>query len=342
MHIDNEIKLDFQDVLIRPKRSTLGSRAEVQLERTFKFRHSPHTWTGIPIVASNMDAVGNFDVAGVLSKYKLLTLISKFVNFDTWEWRGIRVLGAEGLEYVSITTGMLKEDEQRLSRLVGSLRDMDALRAKFLTLDVANGYTEGFMEFVARMREEYPDFIIIAGDVATADATEQLLIAGADIVKVGIGPGSVCTTRRMTGVGYPQLSALIECADAAHGLHGHIMSDGGCREPGDIAKAFGTGCDFVILGGMFAGYDETGNELYGMSSEEALNRHRGGVADYRAPEGKHVVLENKGPIEEQVKLILGGLRSSCTYVGAKSLKELPKRTTFIRVNHQHTELFKNE
>ena len=220
----------------------------------------------------------------------------------------------------------------------------------FVCIDVANGYTEAFVSFVKKVRDTFPDLVIMAGNVVTGDMTEELLLSGADIVKVGIGPGSVCTTRKMTGVGYPQLSAIIECADAAHGLGGRICADGGCTVPGDIAKAFGGGADFVMLGGMFAGHDEAGGErveldgkvyrrFYGMSSKDAMDKYSGGVAKYRAAEGKSVLLPERGPVENTVQDILGGVRSACTYVGARRLKELTMRTTFVRVSMQINEVF---
>ncbi|HEX9827508.1 MAG TPA: GMP reductase, partial [Flavobacteriaceae bacterium] len=223
---------------------------------------------------------------------------------------------------------------------------------KFICIDVANGYSEHFVEFVKQTRDQYPDKVIIAGNVVTGEMVEELLLSGADIVKVGIGPGSVCTTRVKTGVGYPQLSAIIECADAAHGLGGQIISDGGCTIPGDVAKAFGAGADFVMLGGMLAGHDESGGELierdgkpykkfYGMSSQTAMEKHVGGVAEYRASEGKTVEVPYKGDVETTVQDILGGLRSTCTYVGAQRLKELTKRTTFIRVAEQENKVYKD-
>jgi GMP reductase len=216
---------------------------------------------------------------------------------------------------------------------------------KFICIDVANGYTQKFANYVKTVRKHFPDKIIIAGNVVTREMTEALILSGANIVKVGIGPGSVCTTRKVTGVGYPQLSAIMECADAAHGLGGHVMADGGCTCPGDVAKAFGAGGDFVMLGGMFAGTDEAaqyeigedGTEtrvFYGMSSDVAMNKFSGGVASYRASEGKKVVVPESGPIDGVVQQILGGLRSACTYIGAKHLKDFPKCCTFIRVNRQ--------
>jgi GMP reductase len=210
-----------------------------------------------------------------------------------------------------------------------------------ICIDVANGYSEYFSEFVKKIRDENPQSRIMAGNVVTAEMTEELILSGADIVKIGIGPGSVCTTRKMTGVGYPQLSAIIECADAAHGLGGLICADGGIKVPGDFGKAFGAGADFVMCGGIFAGHDECGGEVedgymsfYGMSSDTAMNKHAGGVANYRTSEGKTVKVPYKGPVENTIKEILGGLRSTCTYVGATKLKELSKRTTFIMVNRQ--------
>jgi GMP reductase len=219
-----------------------------------------------------------------------------------------------------------------------------------ISIDVANGYTESFLEAVARIREENRDAVIMAGTIVTAEMAEALILAGADIVRVGIGSGSVCTTRDLTGVGYPQLSAVIECADAAHGLKGQVCSDGGCSVPGDIAKAFGGGADFVMLGGMLAGHDECGGEtverdgakyqlFYGMSSKAAMEKYSGGVAQYRAAEGKEVLVPYRGPVAGTVQEILGGVRSACTYVGARRLRELSKRTTFVRVTQQLNEVF---
>ena len=216
-------------------------------------------------------------------------------------------------------------------------------------------------------RKMYPEVVIIAGNVVTADQTQELLLNGADIIKVGIGPGSVCTTRLKTGVGYPQLSAVMECADAAHGLDGHIIADGGCTCPGDVAKAFAAGADFVMLGGMLAGHDEGGGEVitksfitdeltdnsghrvieqrkfvefYGMSSKTANEKHFEGLKDYRASEGRTVLVTYKGPIQNTIQDILGGVRSACTYVGANRLKQIGKCATFIRVNKQLNEVYK--
>ncbi len=248
-------------------------------------------------------------------------------------------------EHLAVSTGTSASDSEKLDEV---LKVFPSLR--FICIDVANGYSEHFVHFVKKTRNKYPGKVIIAGNVVTGEMVEELLLAGADIIKVGIGAGSVCTTRVKTGVGYPQLSAIIECADAAHGLGGQIISDGGCKTPGDVAKAFGGGADFVMLGGMLAGHDESGGELveegskqykqfYGMSSETAMNKYAGGVANYRASEGKTVKVPYRGSVSDTVLSILGGLRSACTYVGAKQLKELTKRTTFIRVQEQHNEWF---
>merc|ERR1711939_852202 len=199
---------------------------------------------------------------------------------------------------------------------------------------------------IREVRSRYPEMTILAGNVVT----KELIFSGADIIKVGIGPGSVCTTRKQTGVGYPQLSAVLECADAAHGLGGRVISDGGCTCPGDVAKAFGAGSDFVMLGGMLAGHEECAGEtveengqyfkvFYGMSSDTAMKKHAGGVAEYRSSEGKTVKIPYRGPIDETVRDILGGVRSACTYVGAANLREISKRTSFIRVTQQLNNVF---
>ncbi|PKP46011.1 MAG: GMP reductase [Bacteroidetes bacterium HGW-Bacteroidetes-11] len=344
MRIEYEIKLGFKDVMFRPKRSTLKSRSLVKLERTFRLLHNQTEWTGIPIMAANMDTVGTFEMALALFKMKMFTAIHK--HYTPEEWNQFLHTAPDGIEnYIAISTGTGPKDLEKLTLVFNANPKL-----KFLCIDVANGYSEHFVAFVSQARKKFHDKIIIAGNVVTGEMVEELLLSGADIIKVGIGPGSVCTTRVKTGVGYPQLSAIIECADAAHGLGGHIISDGGCVTPGDVAKAFGAGADFVMLGGMLAGHDESGGELverdgkklklfYGMSSMTAMEKHNGGVADYRASEGKTVEVPYRGNVENTVLDILGGLRSTCTYVGASQLKELSKRTTFIRVAEQENQRY---
>lgn len=342
MRIEDEIKLTFDDVLIRPKRSTLVSRAEVELNREFKFRHSSEKWTGIPIFSANMDTTGTFETARALQVHNMLTAVHKFYTLDEWQ-ENLKSLDPE---YLAVTVGTSKEDFQKA---VDVFKLEDGL--KFLCLDVANGYREDFVESVKKYREKFPNKIIIAGNVATREMTEALILAGADIVKIGIGPGSVCTTRKVAGVGYPQLSSISECSDAAHGLGGHVIADGGCKYPGDVSKAFGAGADYVMLGGIFAGHKESGGELvtdengiqykdfYGMSSRKAQETYYGDLAEHRAPEGKKVRLKYKGEIDSTVQSVLGGIRSACSYVGAKSIKDLPKSTTFIRVTQTTNEIF---
>lgn len=344
MRIENDIKLGFKDVMIRPKRSTLKSRSEVSLVRKFTFLHTQKEWAGIPIMAANMDTVGTFEMAKVLAEHQLFTAIHKHYSIADWQ-AFMNTIDPSLVNHIAVSTGTSQTDADKLQTI---LKAHSALQ--FICIDVANGYSEHFVDFVKQTRDRNPDKVIIAGNVVTGEMVEELLLAGADIIKVGIGPGSVCTTRVKTGVGYPQLSSIIECADAAHGLGGQIISDGGCTIPGDLAKAFGGGADFVMLGGMFAGHAESGGDLieedgkqfklfYGMSSKTAMNKHSGGVANYRASEGKTVKIPYKGEVTETVKDILGGLRSTCTYVGAQRLKELTKRTTFIRVQEQHNQVY---
>ena len=342
MRIERDLKLTFDDVLIRPKRSTLVSRSDVNLVREFTFRHTEETWNGVPIVAANMDTTGLFSIAEILQRHQMLTCTQKFYSTkefsDAWE-NGVNS------EFIAVTCGSTDESFELLKRKMATNKGL-----KMICIDVANGYREVFLNFVKKVRGAFPEKIIIAGNVATREMTEALILAGADIVKVGIGPGSVCTTRKVAGVGYPQLSAISECADAAHGLNGHVMSDGGCSSPGDVAKAFAAGADFVMLGGMLAGHDESGGELiedsggsyksfYGMSSAKAMETHYGEIADHRAPEGKEVRVPYRGPLEVTVQSILGGLRSACSYVGARRIKDLPKCTTFIRVSMTTNEVF---
>ena len=345
MRIENDIKLGFKDVMFRPKRSTLKSRSEVTIEREFTFLHTQKKWNGVPLIAANMDTVGTFEMAEALCKDKIITAVHKHYSVQQWS-DFLKNKNDDFYQYIALSTGTGKVDEEKIKIILDANPKIQCL-----CIDVANGYSEHFVEFVKKARQNYPEKIIMAGNVVTGEMVEELILAGADIIKVGIGPGSVCTTRVKTGVGYPQLSAIIECADAAHGLGGQIIGDGGCKVPGDVAKAFGGGADFVMLGGMFAGHDESGGELitengktfrlfYGMSSQTAMDKHAGGVAEYRASEGKTVKVPYKGPVADTVKDILGGVRSTCTYVGASQLKELSKRTTFIRVQEQENQVFK--
>ena len=344
MRIEHDIKLDYSDVLFKPKRSKLESRRDVDLMRTFKFHNSGNEWTGVPIMSSNMDGVGTFSMAKVLQSHKMLTVIGKHNTFDDWKeaiGNGIK------MKYISVCTGTGfiwdKEaaDYNTMKQVLEAFPDI-----KFITVDVANAYHENFGEFIAQMRDTYPDKTLIAGNVVTAEMTEELIIRGADIVKVGIGPGSVCTTRLMTGVGVPQLSGVMECVDAANGIGGHVIADGGCVYPGDVSKAFGAGAHFVMLGGMLAGHDESEGEVvngkikfYGMSSNAAMAVHGTRKDGYRGAEGKVVELPHKGPVDPTVIEILGGLRSTCTYIGAKRIKDMPKCTTFVRCTQQVNQVF---
>lgn len=423
MRIENDLKLDFNSVLIRPKRSTLNSRKEVSLEREFKFK-SGGSFVGIPIMAANMDTVGTIKMAEAFYKHKMPVALHKFYTIEQL------VDFFKKLEsvYSFYTLGTSNVDLEKFDKVYTTLKEYknyientkDGANhnhyLKNICIDVANGYSEHFNNFIKKFRAKYPELTIMAGNVVTGEMTEELILSGADIVKIGIGPGSVCTTRKKTGVGYPQLSAIIECADAAHGLGALICGDGGITNSGDVAKAFGAGADFIMCGGIFAGHDECDGEIqgmikklrsdvkiyhgkndfslndnivfkvitddglkeftvtkdirdkfefekdqvisqlpdyffetiipkdakikfYGMSSDDAMNKYYNGKANYRASEGKTVYVDYKGPVENTIIDILGGLRSACTYTGAKSLKQLSKCTTFIRVSQQINEIF---
>jgi GMP reductase len=384
MRIEEDMKLDYKDVLVRPKRSTLGSRKEVDLQRGFTFRNYQgptvddyRHYRGVPIMASNMDGVGTFEMADTLAEQGMFTCLVKtytsndlidFFNTDYFHTQFKR----NRSDYVAMSIGITDDSW-------GKLQEVTALcegNLKYVCIDVANGYSERFAQFVRKVRDAYPTLVIIAGNVVTGEMTEELILAGADIVKVGIGPGSVCTTRIQTGVGYPQLSAVIECADAAHGLGGHIIADGGCTCPGDVAKAFAAGADFVMLGGMLAGHNEGGGKVidkyyktgewrknvhtlegiesttwedaidrkqfvafYGMSSDAANTKHFGGLKDYRSSEGREVLVPYRGSVSDTVQDLLGGIRSTCTYAGANRLKHLSRCTTFVRCTQQFNAVY---
>ena len=398
MRIEEDMKLDYKDVLIRPKRSTLGSRKEVDLERGFNFRnYNPYInpdvlpdgypvvqeqdkhYRGIPIMASNMDGVGTMEMADKLAQQRVFTCLVKTygVNDLVAFFDDERDQEMLRTQFVAMSIGITDRDHEKFRMVY----EQTGESLKYVCIDVANGYSERFGTFVRNFRHQYPNIVIIAGNVVTGEMTEELILNGADIIKVGIGPGSVCTTRLQTGVGYPQLSAVIECADAAHGLGGHIIADGGCTTPGDVAKAFAAGADFVMLGGMLAGHDEGGGEVitkhystgqyvkeyddgmngeipsretflpvfeerkfvqfYGMSSKSANDKHFDGLKDYRSSEGRTVLVKYKGPVDYTIQDILGGIRSTCTYAGAIRLKHLSKCTTFVRCTQTHNSVYES-
>jgi len=337
MKIEQDTKLDFGDVLIRPKRTTMSSRSEVDLEREITFPHSTLTWKGIPLIAANMDTIGTYDVYNVLSKHKIITAFHKFYNADDFTKMQERGLNPD---YFMVSSGIKDSDLVRLKTI------MDSIYVKFICIDVANGYMEQLIEFCSKVRELYPDKIIVAGNVVTREITEELILRGkVDIVKIGIGPGSACLTRTQTGVGMPQLSAIMECADAAHGVNGYIIGDGGITCPGDVSKGLGGGADFIMIGGQFSGHDENPGEIiedngqkfklfYGMSSDTAMKNHFGKMDKYRSSEGRTIKIKYKGSLENTVLSYLGGIRSTCTYVNAHKIKNVPKCCTFVKVNNQ--------
>ena len=383
MRIEEDVKIDYGNVLLRPKRSTLVSRKDVDLDRHYTFDNG-QTYYDIPIMASNMDGVGTIEMADALGKLGLFTCLVKSYSVDEYveyfnmdeQWVDAKdIKRFIRKEYTAYSMGVVDDDLTKFIKVYEQLGD----RIKYVNIDVANGYTKKYSDFIKMFRDKYPDIVIIAGNVCTADMTQELLLNGADIVKVGIGPGSVCTTRIKTGIGYPQLSAVIECADAAHGVGGRIIADGGCTTPGDIAKAFCAGADYVMLGGMLAGHDEGGGKVvtkhystgeykkvhddglgyeipsvdrfvpiyeernfvqfYGMSSKAANDKHFGGMKDYRSSEGREILVDYKGKVSDTILDILGGLRSTCTYVGAPGLKQLSKCATFVRCVDTHNRVY---
>jgi len=372
MRLENDVKLDYNDVLIRPKRSTLGSRKDVDLERGFTFRNYKgdtidgyRHYRGVPIMASNMDGVGTVEMADKLAQQGMFTcLVKTLAVSELLEYFNKDEVTSppdddSRREHVAMSIGITDTD---LAKFNAVYKLVDDGNLKYVCIDVANGYSERFGNFVRKFRKKFPNVVIIAGNVVTGEMTEELILNGADIVKVGIGPGSVCTTRIQTGVGYPQLSAVMECADAAHGLGGHIIADGGCSTPGDVVKAFAGGADFVMLGGMLAGHDEGGGNIitkeyitkevgvteeksfiqfYGMSSDAANTKHFGGLKDYRSSEGREVLVPYRGNVANTIQDILGGIRSACTYAGAQRLKHLMRCATFIRCTDTHNRLFES-
>ena len=330
-------QLDYNNVLIRPKRSTLSSRSEVDLTRTIRFK-SGVEWSGIPIISANMDTTGTFNVYKSLHKSKIITAMHKFHTLD--DYKEMNKIISLDPNLFMVSTGISDEDFMKVKQILSEIN------CNWICIDIANGYIKRLVDFCQKVRKEYPDKIIVAGNCATREMVEELILnGGVDVVKIGIGPGSACSTRIKTGVGVPQLTAVMECSDASHGVGGYIIADGGITCPGDAAKAFGGGADFVMLGGQLAGHDENPGDVverngkkfksfHGMSSKKAMTTHYGKMNKYRASEGRELLIPYKGPLENTVEDYLGGLRSTCTYIGAEKIKHIPKCTTFGLASQQ--------
>lgn len=335
---ETQVYYEFDDVMIRPCLSYLYTRAQVNLEREFIFQNKigdniyEIKWKGIPIIAANMDTVGTFEVYNILKKYKMLTALHKFYKLEDFK----NIIDNKEIildpDYFMVSTGISNDNYQNMVEIV------EYTQCKWICIDVANGYMDSLLKFIQKVRTRFNDKIIVAGNVVTQDMASSLIKAGANIAKIGIGPGSACLTRLKTGIGCPQLSSIIDCKKA-----GYIISDGGIKNPCDLSKAFAAGADFVMMGGVFAGHHENPGELfndingesfklfYGMSSKHAMNKHYGSMAKYRASEGNVLKIKYKGNIEDTIQDFLGGLRSACTYTNSSNLNEFYLNSSFIRL-----------
>jgi GMP reductase len=324
-------KLDFDDVLIVPQFSDITSRRQVTLETTISGRWGASI-TGVPVIAANMDGVGTFSMHDALKKHGVFTAITKHHYPVQWAAR-------EDVSHAFITIGMNDEELDNAKYISHTWMDRQTGFVPKIVIDVANGYMNPFYDFITKVRFALPNAFIMAGTVVTPEAVERIILAGADLVRVGIGTGAVCTTRRVAGVGYPQFSALMECVPAAEAVGGGVQSDGGCVYPGDFSKALAAGAQMVMAGSIFAGHDESEQEIhdgkvtfYGMSSHAAHQKHNQ-VKNYRASEGRIVEIPYRGCVEHTISDILGGIRSSCAYIGALNISEMSKKAKFVEVNH---------
>ena len=335
MFYSSEKKLNFKDVLIVPKSSKINSRKDVVLDTKILFPASGINWTGVPIMASNMDNVGTFEMGFALQNFHMANAVSKFYNKDAWV-KSIR--NGLDLEFNFITFGLQEISE--IYEIISYILQKTNKNIKTIMFDIPNGYIEKFSKIISEARKQFPDLGIIAGNVVTSEGVKQIMDSGADGVKVGIGSGGVCDTTETTGIGYPQLAAVIDCSIEVKKYGGFIVSDGGVKITGDISKAFAAGSGFVMLGSLLAAHKESMapiirkenrnyRELYGMSSTQAMTKHYGGVADYRTSEGKSILVEDRGPVKYTLNKMLGALRSTCTYINAKNIGEIHKNSRFI-------------
>jgi GMP reductase len=364
--IINELKLDFDDVLIVPQRSTLTSRSEINLERTFYFYHSPRIWNGVPIMCANMSFC-SFNMAKALANHKMIACLHKYHSVE--DLTNYFIENPDYIDYTFVSIGYKKSDLNHILQLRQKLN-----KQPNICIDVPNGHMDAFVKYCKKVRENFPDSIIVAGNVTNTSSTQELIIyGGVDIVKCGIGGGSACTTRFLTGCGLPQLNCCLENAYVAHGLQngdkklGLICSDGGIKTSGDAAKALVGGADFLMLGGYFAGTEECTGEwtyeyetmhgfwqpldpeykfeckkrkktftYYGMSTHYSQEMYEDHLKKYRASEGTKIIIGYKGSVDQIIQELLGGIRSCCCYIGSRSIKDMSKCGQFCRVNQIHS------
>lgn len=364
----SEMQLDFKDVLIQPRKSHLSSRSEVNLVQHYKFKHSKQTYTGVPVIVANMDTTGTMNMAKEMAKHQTMCALHKhyslkdlqnfFSSIDSSNQVDVDLIAQNKhhLQHTFYSMGIVASDLKKFEEIVAKVGIFDESKphlggVRAVCIDVANGYMEALVKFCQELRKTHTNLIIMAGNVVDSQMTHELLERGmVDIVKVGIGSGSVCQTRVVAGVGRPQFSAILECQSVADNLGGYIVSDGGVTCIADFSKAFAVGCFGVMSGGMFSGHSECEQEVvekdgqqfiafYGMSSTQAMNKYSNGVANYRASEGKLVHIPFKGSVNQTIEGILGGVRSAHTYVGAKNMKEFAQKAHFYRVSQEVNEIY---
>ncbi len=372
MQIINETQYDFNDVLIKPKRSELTSRKDVNLVREFKGRWNKKIkFSTIPLILSNMDSITSTEMCRKMLENNCMVAHNKFITYEEWEELLEENLFKTSLKEcrLAYTIGIRKNENGKYVELeqFRKLKNKYPDIFKHLIVDVPNGYTETFADFVEMVRKEFKDLFITAGNVCDAPTCQELLNAGCDVIKGGIGSGNCCQTRTKAGVGRPQLSTNIECGDICHQMGGYYISDGGCSIPADVCKALVGNSDIVMLGSYFAGATECEGEVvtkfiqpdfnydgtpiikevkykrfWGMSSKHAMEKHYGKMEKYRASEGREILAPCKGSVQDIINDLLGSIRSMMTYIGAKEIKDVSKRGTFYLVHNQVSNMFNDK
>ncbi len=296
--VPTHLFLSYDDVLIRPKLGVVDSRDDIDTSVTLGSANLK-----IPIISSPMQAVTEREMANAMYRAGGLGVLHRFGDPKWKGWPNV-----EGPLAVAI-----------------GLQDIVSfpLAADLIFLDVAHAHTKKTISFIKQFRQLYPKAFLVAGSVATADAVTDLVDAGADAVRVGIGPGSACSTRVQTGAGVPQLSAIMECS----GLGVPVIADGGIRNSGDIVKALAAGADCVMIGRLFAGADEAPmmGEYFGQASEKSAASN----GDYI--EGVTGWVEDTGPVAGTIAGLMQGVRSGISYAGAHDIKSLHEQAEFVMV-----------
>ncbi|MEK6555586.1 MAG: IMP dehydrogenase [Bdellovibrionota bacterium] len=319
--------LTYDDVLCFPQKSDVRSRRDPDLTT----RLTKNINIKLPFISANMDTVTEHEMAIAMDQQGGVGILHRFMSISD-QVSQVEKIKESGARVIIASIGVNQDFKDRAKALVDS-------GVNVITIDIAHGHSVSMLETLKWLKDTYPQVEVIAGNIASPQAARDLIEAGADAIKVGIGPGSMCTTRIITGCGVPQLTAVALCAEVTTEMGIPLIADGGIKTSGDVVKALAAGADTVMFGSILSGTLEPpgpnrhGKKEYrGMASKAAQVSWRGGVPEGMAPEGEMTLVPIKGRVSDVVAEMAGGLRSGMSYINATSVVEIRDKAFFLEMS----------